>query len=424
MPFYLEFRKLLRAVCVAALILVPAAGVAAQLPTDPTRDDALRVFLDCNNCDFDYLRREIPFVNYVRDRKDAELHILVTTQFTGSGGVEYTFRFIGLGRFEHIDDELKYSAAQTLTGDERRRGYTEVLKLGLVRYVTSTTAADRLRLVYRPENTKAAAPQPNDPWNFWSFRIRGNAAVNGEASSKSHNLASSAIANRTTENWKINISSFMNFHTNEFKLSDGTTLTDDSHDHSIGGLVVKSLSDHWSLAARGRIASTTFLNQDRAYRVASGLEYSVFPYAESSRRELTVQFTTGVNHFQYLETTIYGKGRETAADGTLIGSLDVRQPWGSSGLSIEAATYFHDLERHRFVVNGDIDIRLFKGFSLTLDGSASRIHDQLYLRAGEATDEEILLRRRQLATNYRYRFSVGASYTFGSIFNNIVNTRF
>jgi hypothetical protein len=399
-------------------------ATASAQPDDPTREDAIRVFLDCNSCDFDYLRREVPFVNYVRDRKDAEVHILVTTQFTGSGGVEYTFRFIGLGRFEKVDDELKYTAAQTLTADERRRGYTEVLKLGLVRYVTSTNAADRLRLVYRPENTKAPAPQPRDPWNFWSFRIRGNGAVNGEASSKSRNVAASAIANRTTENWKINISNFLNFHTNEFTLSDGEQLTDDSHDHSLGGLVVKSLSDHWSLAGRGRVASTTFLNQDRSYRVAGGIEYSVFPYAESSRRELTLQFTTGVNHFKYLQATIYGKDRETVADGVLIGSLDVRQPWGSSGLSLEAATYFHDLKRRRLVLAGDIDIRLFKGFSLTMDGSVSRIHDQLYLRAGGATDEEILLRRRQLATNYRYRFSVGASYTFGSIFNNIVNTRF
>jgi hypothetical protein len=421
---HIEPGKTLRALCLAALIIVPAATTAAQPATEAAREDALRVFLDCNGCDFDYLRREVPFVNYVRDRKDAEVHILVTTQFTGSGGVEYTFRFIGLGRFEHVDDELKYSAAQTLTGDERRRGYIEVLKLGLVRYVTSTNAADRLRLVYRPENTRAQPPPPQDPWNFWSFRIRGNGAVNGEASSKSHNLAASAIANRTTENWKINISTFLNFHTNEFKLSSGETLHDDSHDHSLGGLVVKSLGDHWSLAGRGRVASTTFLNQARAFRSAGGIEYSFFPYKESSRRELTVQFTTGVNHFTYLETTIYGKDRETVADGTLVGALDVRQPWGSSGLSIEAATYYHDPERHRFVLNGDIDIRLFKGFSLTLDGSVSRIHDQLYLRSDAATDEEILLRRRQLATNYRYRFSVGASYTFGSIFNNIVNTRF
>jgi hypothetical protein len=59
-----------------------------------------------------------------------------------------------------------------------------------------------------------------------------------------------------------------------------------------------------------------------------------------------------------------------------------------------------------------------------MDGSVSRIRDQLYLKAGDATDEEILLRRRQLATSYRYRFSVGVTYTFGSIFNNVVNPRF
>jgi len=405
-----------------ALLLVPAAS-AAQ-PSDPAREDALRIFLDCSSCDFDYLRREVPFVNYVRDRKDADVHILVTTQSTGSGGVEYIFRFIGLGRFERVDDELKYTAAQTLTADERRRGYVEVLKLGLVRYVTSTTAADRLRLVYRPERPGAPAAQPYDPWNFWSFRVRGNGSVNGEATSNSHNFSASAIANRTTEAWKINVSSFMNFHTNRFTLSDGEKLTDDSHDHNIGVLVVESLGDHWAAAWRGRMASTTFLNQDRAYRAAAGVEYSFFPYSESSTRELTLQFTTGINHYKYLETTIYGKNSQTAPDGVLIGSLDVRQPWGSSGLSVEAATYFTDLQRHRFAVSGDIDVRLFKGFSLTLDGSVSRIHDQLYLRAGAATDEEILLRRRQLATNYRYRFSVGASYTFGSIFNNIVNTRF
>jgi hypothetical protein len=419
--------RIVRAACAFAFVFVlaVAADVAEAQSAESARTEALRVFLDCNNCDFDYLRREIPFVNYVRDRKDAELHILVTTQSTGSGGTEYTFKFIGLDRFEGIDDELRYTAAQTLTGDERRHGYSEIIKLGLVRYVTSTAAADQLRLIYRTgKPAETAATPSDDPWNFWSFRLRGNGSVNGEASSKSRNFSASAIANRTTQAWKLNLATNMNFHTNEFTLSDGARLKDDSHDHGVSGLVVKSLGDHWALAGRGRVWSTTFLNEERAGRAAAGVEYSVFPYAESSRRELTVQFTTGVNHFQYLETTIYGKDSETVADGVLVGSLDVRQPWGSGGLSVEAATYFHDVNRHRLVLNGDIDIRLFKGFSLTLDGAISRIHDQLYLRLGDATDEEILLRRRQLATSYRYRFSIGASYTFGSIFNNVVNTRF
>lgn len=419
---------------VHALILVvllltttaPRSAYAQEAEQPATPGGARLVFLDCNSCDFDYLRREIPFVSYVRDRKDAELHILVTTQPTGGGGTEYVFKFIGLGRFEHVDDELKYVASQTQTSAERRTGYAEVLKLGLVRYVTSTTAADRLRLVYQPCCAAAAVPdKPSaDPWDFWSFRARGSGSVNGEASNKSRNVSSSLSANRTTEAWKVNFNASLNFRTNEFTLSDGETLTDASHDHGLGGIVVKSLGDHWAAAGRGRVGSSTFLNQDRASRVGAGVEYSVFPYAESSRRELTVQLTTNVNHFDYFETTVYGKDSETVADAMLLASFDVRQPWGSSGLSFEAATYFHDLARHRMVANGDIDVRIFKGFSLTVDATASRINDQLYLGAEGASDEEILLRRRQLATSYRYRLAVGLSYTFGSIFNNVVNTRF
>jgi len=364
------------------------------------------------------------FVNYVRDRTDAEVHILVTTQGTGSGGTEYVFTFIGLQRFAGIDDELKYSASQTDTGDARRTGYARVLKLGLVRYVSSTGSADNLQVVYRPPAADMPAGAAVDPWDFWVFRVRGSGSVNGEASSKSRNISSSVSANRTTEEWKTGISANLNFRSNEFTLSDGETLTDTSHEHHVGGSVVKSLGGHWSARVGGRVASTTFLNQDLATRLSAGVEYNVYPYSESSRRELTVQFTTGVNHFKYAETTIYGKDQETVADGMVVGSFDVRQPWGSSGLSLETAMYFHDPGRHRIVLNGDLDVRLFKGFSINMESSVSRVYDQLYLRAGDATDEEILLRRRQLATNYRYRFSVGLSYTFGSIFNNIVNTRF
>ena len=40
------------------------------------------------------------------------------------------------------------------------------------------------------------------------------------------------------------------------------------------------------------------------------------------------------------------------------------------------------------------------------------------------TDEEILLRQRELATSFQYFVSLGVSYTFGSIFSNVVNPRF
>jgi hypothetical protein len=71
-----------------------------------------------------------------------------------------------------------------------------------------------------------------------------------------------------------------------------------------------------------------------------------------------------------------------------------------------------------------VELNLFRGFSLDLNGSYDRLRDQIYLAAGEATDEEVLLRRRQLATGFQYFASVGLSYTFGSKVSPVVNPRF
>jgi len=70
-----------------------------------------------------------------------------------------------------------------------------------------------------------------------------------------------------------------------------------------------------------------------------------------------------------------------------------------------------------------ISLRLVKGFSLYLNIDLESIHDQIYLPKGEASLEEILLKRKQLATTFNYSTSFGLRYTFGSIYNNIVNRR-
>ena len=76
------------------------------------------------------------------------------------------------------------------------------------------------------------------------------------------------------------------------------------------------------------------------------------------------------------------------------------------------------------MVLGNINIRVRRGLSLTLSGSGSRIHDQIFLPRADQSDEDVLLRRQQLATDFDYRFSVGLTYSFGSIYNNVVNSRF
>ena len=87
-------------------------------------------------------------------------------------------------------------------------------------------------------------------------------------------------------------------------------------------------------------------------------------------------------------------------------------------------TYLHDTSKSNLDVNGNINIRLFRGFSVRLTADYAWIRDQLYLSAAGATTEEVLLQQRQLATSYRYFYSFGIEYRFGSIFNNVVNPRF
>ena len=75
-------------------------------------------------------------------------------------------------------------------------------------------------------------------------------------------------------------------------------------------------------------------------------------------------------------------------------------------------------------LNGYLDLRIAKGLSVNFGGGASLIHDQLGLVKGGATTEEVLLRRKELATQFQYFTSFGFTYTFGSIYNNVVNPRF
>ena len=43
-------------------------------------------FLTVGFGDIDFVRREVTFVDWVRDRADADVHVLVTSQRTASGG--------------------------------------------------------------------------------------------------------------------------------------------------------------------------------------------------------------------------------------------------------------------------------------------------------------------------------------------------
>ncbi|MGH7663104.1 MAG: hypothetical protein ACRENI_02220 [Gemmatimonadaceae bacterium] len=421
----------LYAIACASALAAPAPAATGQEPDPPPPaipDQTPKVFLDCPNfhCDLDYFRTEIPFVNYVRDRQDADIHVLVTTQRTGAGGREFTINFIGRGAFTGTDALLDHAAAPTDTEDETRAALARAFMLGLVPYVTGTPIAERLRISYEaPETGSPAAAGPaDDPWNYWVFRSRVSGNFDGEAQSRALGLFGSFSANRVTTLWKTNLSLEGRYSEREFELTDSSSATFYQHDYGADGLLVRSLGSHWSAGGRLSATSSTFLNQKLALRLAPAVEYNLFPYSESTRRQLTFEYSIGANSVQYEDTTIFDVIDETIYDQTLLVSYDVTQQWGSINTSLEGSSFLGDPSKQRLVLFANVDVRLYKGLSLNLFGSTSLLRDQVYLARGEASEEDILLRRRQLATSYRYFANVGFSYTFGSIYNNVVNSRF
>jgi hypothetical protein len=107
----------------------------------------------------------------------------------------------------------------------------------------------------------------------------------------------------------------------------------------------------------------------------------------------------------------------------LTARLRVTQPWGSVFVLLEGSHYLHDFSKNRLEFFSNISVRVVRGLSFRISGGLEIIHDQLYLPRGEGSLEDLLLQQKQLATTFEYRGTMGFSYTFGSIFSNVVNTR-
>ena len=403
------------------------AGEAAVAQDAPPAPERVRLFIDCNNtpCDTDFFRTEISFVEHVRDRQTADVHLLMTGQSTGSGGQEITFSFFGQGRFKGRDQVLKEAFVVASSQDAVRRGMVRVMSLGLVPYVLGGPGAERLQItVQAPPGTTAAALVSHDPWNRWSFRVNVNGNASGESSSQSFNINTNVNANRVTDQSKTNLFARVNYRESKFELPDGRTFLSPNRDYGAGGLYVKSLGGHWSAGVRSNWNSSTFSNQNWSWTGGPAIEWDLFPYSESTRRLLTFNYTLAAQVWDYREVTIFGKLHETRASQSLDVSMSMRQRWGTLGASVEMASFIPDVAKNHVSAYGDVSLNVFRGLSLSLSSQVQSIRDQISLPALEATNEEVLVNQRQLATSYRYYVFFGVSYSFGSIFSPIVNPRF
>ena len=398
------------------ILIVPVFAQETTTTSDTLRKDALNVYMEAS----DYIRKEIPYINYVRDIKDAGVYIISTFERTGSGGGEYTYFLVGQNENAGMRDTISFVTSPDETQDEIRIKEVQTIKMGLMRYIAKTPLSKYMNISFSEPLSETVS---SDMWDSWVFRSSFSGFLDGQQSYKSTYLNGNISAARITEDWKINLSARYNYSVDKFDIDD-EIITSDNNSKSFNALIVKSISDHWSYGGSFYLGSSSYNNLDLTTTIMPGIEYDLFPYSESTRRQLRLLYSVGYNYVNYTDTTIYDKTHEGHLQHSFSAAYQVVQKWGTIDISMEYTNYLHDWSKNNLSMNGFLNLRIAKGLSVNFGGGASLIHDQLGLVKGGATTEEVLLRRKELATQFQYFTSFGFTYTFGSIYNNVVNPRF
>ncbi len=439
-PFPLKWVVVLLAALSGALpSALPAQVFVAGRPAQARAP--LRVFFDCSgpiSCQPDHLRTELPWVSWVTNREDADVHVISTRQDLGGGGINTNIEFQGLGAMSHLADELNFTTPGTDVMRVRIDGFTRALKLGLTRFALERGLGSELDLLFAGSAPAVAdssgvigAVLPStlavdiaDPWNYWTFRVGMTGNLSSTQTRSSHRVNLNLGADRITDGWKFTLASSGSVLREEIELSGGRRVKNDRDSWNVSTILVRSMSPHVSTGVD--LAGGKEQQNNRQARVEANpaVEWNLYPYSQSSRRQLIVHYGAGFQHNNYEEETVFGVMRETVPFHRVGLQYSAVERWGQASLNADASQYLHESGLYSYGAQGSFSLRIARGLDLTSNANAQRIADQINIRASQLTDEEILLGREALPTSYSYAASTGFNYRWGSGVANIVNARF
>ncbi|MFN2437907.1 MAG: hypothetical protein ABR503_01825 [Chitinophagaceae bacterium] len=414
------------------IYLVLLVVISSQAYSQSTVD-RLKIFVDCSNlgCDHTFFRSEITIVDFLLDNKAADVHILITEQNTGSGGDQYQLIFFGQNSFKNMTDTIRFFSGANDTDFEERDLLIRYLKLGLAPYIAKTASAKDVTMDFKKSSTKSDGKEvkssTEDPWNYWVFRVGITGRLNADAVYKSNSYNANFSANRKTElnhigfngNVKRNRASY------EFDDSIGSkTITVKNHSYNFEHYYLIGINNHWTYGYSAELSRSTFNNIKQNINLKAAIEYNIFPYSEVNNKFFALRYFLDVRRNSYFDTTLFDKKKETLYGHGAETEMSFNQKWGTTRLGLEYHNYFHKWKFLNLEMYTELEVRITGGLSFNVYASGELVRDQLSLPKEGATEEEVLTRRRQLASGYNYFISFGLNYRFGSKLNNFVNPRF
>lgn len=420
----------MKKVSVLLFVVLIASTVSFAQQSIPSK---LKVFIDCSNtwCDMQYIRSAINIVDFLLDNAAADVHVLITSQSTGSGGDQYQLIFFGQNYFSNQKDTLRFSTDPNATEFEERALLLKYLKTGLIPFIAKTAAIKNIEINLQTTDTTAAGTADStptkDPWNAWVIRIGADGNINADANYKNANYSGNFSANRITDKLKTGIAVSWGKNKSTFEYEENGTnqkYVVNNHNWSINHYLVKSINTHWSWSYEMKYNQSTFSNNKGRALLRAAVEYNIFPYKEVNTKSFTLSYGLTARRNYYYDSTIYDKTKESLYGHRATAYLSLNQKWGNSYAGITYHNYFNNWKFFNLGVEVYNSVRITGGLSFYIVVFGGLTRDQVFLVKGNTTPEEVLARRRQLASGYNYYSSIGINYRFGSKLNNVVNPRF
>jgi len=389
------------------------------------RDQALKVYLDCNYCDIEYFKTNFTLVNYVTDRFDADVYILVTAMATGSGGTEYSMLLRGVKGFIGMEDTLVFNLDANATQDLHRDAILKHAQLGMVPYLMKTPFSTRIDLIYDDSGLDEVV---EDKWKNWTFSISADIMLNNQKTIKAYGIFSNLYIGKITPEIKFESSTVFFFDESKYELYEDDTLVYSSfssqRSFENSNLFVKSLGNHFGLGGSAGYQKSEYLNLNNQFVVGPAIEYNIFDYADATRKQCRFLYGITYQYSEYIEITVYDKLEDHLFRQELRVLFSFVDSWGEINASLAGTNQLNDFSRYAVGARTSASIYLGKGLSVNLSAGFSYIQDQVGLIKDAATPEDLLTHQREMESDYNYDFSFGFTYRFGSTLNNVVNPRF
>ena len=382
------------------------------------------LFIKCDRCDNNFLKSEINYVNHVRDQGLADIQLFIYRNRNANNGNRYTLDFIGKNIFSDKELSLVLDTNPRLTSDDVRNELKRKIDIGLVYFLAESDISNKINISYDSinNNNNNSYESSSDKWKNWVFQSSGEVNFENETSRNESNIRIELDADKVTDKIKLQFDIDFERSNNKYESQDNTFISKRNR-KSFGAKSVWSINKKWSAGFNAGASGDTYQNIDFRYYFMPAIEYSFYPYYEFVRREMVINYRIGYGYRNYIEETIYNKMEENVYLHQLAFETRFRQPWGEIYTNLRGKAFLQDPSKNSLRLDSWFSIRVFEGLSIKFGGEIELIRDQLSLPKGNASIEDLLLQQQEIATDFRSEFRIAIGYTFGSAFNNYLNSR-